>query len=154
MTSNKQLQDLLDQVARGEVGTTAALDQLIQAFRAQPYEDLRFARVDHHRSIRQGFPEVILGLGKTPAQIAAIAAEIVARGSTLLVTRASDAAYEAVRASVPNATYYADAAIIALRQQDVTPGCGTIVIAAAGTSDLPVAEEAARTAELMGNDIA
>ncbi len=154
MTSNKQLQDLLDQVARGEIGTTAALDQLIQAFRAQPYEDLRFARVDHHRAIRQGFPEVILGLGKTPAQIAAIAAEIVARGSTLLVTRASDAAYEAVRALVPNVTYYADAAIIALRQQDVTPGRGTIVIAAAGTSDLPVAEEAARTAELMGNDIA
>ena len=154
MTSNKQLQDLLDQVARGEIGTTAALDQLIQAFRARPYEDLGFARVDHHRAIRQGFPEVILGLGKTPAQIAAIAAEIVARGSTLLVTRASDAAYEAVRASVPNATYYADAAIIALRQQDVTPGRGTIVIAAAGTSDLPVAEEAARTAELMGNDIA
>jgi NCAIR mutase (PurE)-related protein len=154
MTSNKQLKDLLDQVARGEVGTTAALDQLIQAFRARPYEDLGFARVDHHRAIRQGFPEVILGLGKTPAQIAAIAAEIVARGSTLLVTRASDAAYEAVRVLVPNATYYADAAIIAFRQQDVTPGRGTIVIAAAGTSDLPVAEEAARTAELMGNDIA
>ena len=154
MTSNKQLQDLLDQVARGEIGTTAALDQLIQAFRARPYEDLGFARVDHHRAIRQGFPEVILGLGKTSAQIAAIAAEIVARGSTLLVTRASDAAYEAVRVLVPNATYYADAAIIALCQQDVTPGCGTIIIAAAGTSDLPVAEEAARTAELMGNDLA
>ena len=154
MTSNKQLHDLLDQVARGEVDTTTALDQLIQAFRARPYEDLGFARVDHHRAIRQGFPEVILGLGKTPAQIAAIAAQIVARGSTLLVTRASDAAYEAVRVAVPDATYYADAGIIALRQQDVTPGRGTIVIAAAGTSDLPVAEEAAHTAELMGNDIA
>src|SRR6266498_5676033 len=106
MTSNKQLQDLLDQVARGEVGTTAALDQLIQAFRAQPYEDLRFARVDHHRAIRQGFPEVILGLGKTPAQIAAIAAEIVARGSSLIVTRATSDAFEPVRAKVPHAMYY------------------------------------------------
>src|SRR5258706_15568114 len=122
MTSNKQLQDLLDQVARGEIGTTAALDQLIQAFRAQPYEDLGFARVDHHRAIRQGFPEVILGLGKTPAQIAAIAAEIVARGSTLLVTRASEAAYDAVRALVPGATYYVDAAVITFRQQDVSAG--------------------------------
>ena len=150
MTSNKQLQDLLDQVARGDVDTKTALDQLIQAFSARPYEDLGFARVDHHRAIRQGFPEVILGLGKTPA---AIAAEIVARGSTLLVTRASEAAFAAVRVVVPGATYYADAAIIALRQQDVTPGQGTVVIAAAGTSDLPVAEEAARTAEVMGNEI-
>jgi pyridinium-3,5-biscarboxylic acid mononucleotide synthase len=153
MTSNKQLQDLLEQVARGDVDTTTALDQLIQAFRARPYEDLGFARVDHHRAIRQGFPEVILGLGKTPAQIAAIAAEIVGRGSTLLVTRAGEAAFEAVRAVVPRATYYADAAIIAFRQQDVTPGHGTIVVAAAGTSDLPVAEEAARTAEVMGNEV-
>ncbi|HEY7293060.1 MAG TPA: nickel pincer cofactor biosynthesis protein LarB [Vicinamibacterales bacterium] len=116
-------------------------------------EDLGFARVDHHRAIRQGFPEVVLGLGKTPAQIAAIAAEIVGRGSTLLVTRASAAAYDAVRQVVPAATYYADAAIIGLRQQDVSKGKGTILIAAAGTSDLPVAEEAARTAELMGNDV-
>jgi NCAIR mutase (PurE)-related protein len=145
MTSNKVLQDLLEQVARGEVDTTAALNQLVQAFRARPYEDLGFARVDHHRTIRQGFPEVIL---------AAIAAEIVGRGSTLLVTRASDAAYEAVRARVPAATYYPDAGIVALRQQDLTPGRGTIVIAAAGTSDLPVAEEAAITAELMGNEVA
>jgi len=96
---------------------------------------------------------VILGLGKTPAQIAAIAAEIVRRGSTLLVTRASREAYDAVRAEVPDATYYPDAAIIALRQQDVSPGKGTIVVAAAGTADLPVAEEAAKTAELMGNDV-
>src|SRR6266567_3503660 len=151
MTSNKQLQDLLDQVARGEIGTTAALDQLIQAFRARPYEDLGFARVDHHRAIRQGFPEVVLGLGKTPAQIAAIAVAIVSRGSTLLVTRANEAAFDAVRALVPQAVYYADAAIIACQQKDVTPGKGIIVVAAAGTSDLPVAEEAARTAELMGN---
>ena len=154
MTSNKQLQDLLDQVARGRASTQRRRTaQLIEALRASPFEDLGFARVDHHRAVRQGFPEVVLGLGKTPAQIAAIAAEIVARGSTLLVTRASEAAYDAVRAVVPGATYYADAAIIAFRQQDVTPGNGTIVVAAAGTSDLPVAEEAARTAELMGNEV-
>jgi pyridinium-3,5-biscarboxylic acid mononucleotide synthase len=154
MTSNKQLQDLLDQVAAGTLAPAEARERLIDVLRAQPYEDLGFARVDHHRSVRQGFPEVILGLGKTPAQIAAIAAEIVKRGSTLLVTRATHAAYEAVRAAVPGANYFADAALITLRQQDVTPGKGTIIVAAAGTADLPVAEEAARTAELMGNDVA
>jgi pyridinium-3,5-biscarboxylic acid mononucleotide synthase len=153
MTSNKQLQDLLERVARHELDPDAARERLLEALRARPFEDLGFARVDHHRSIRQGFPEVILGLGKTPAQIAAIAAEIVRRGSTLLVTRASQEAYDAVRAEVPDATYYPDAAIIALRQQDVSPGKGTIVVAAAGTADLPVAEEAAKTAELMGNDV-
>jgi pyridinium-3,5-biscarboxylic acid mononucleotide synthase len=153
MTSNKQLQDLLEQVARGDVPPDEARDRLIEAFRARPFEDLGFARVDHHRSVRQGFPEVVLGLGKTPAQIAAISAEIVARGSTLLVTRASADAYDAVRAVVPQATYYSDAAVITFRQQDISAGRGTIVIAAAGTSDLPVAEEAARTAELMGNTV-
>jgi NCAIR mutase (PurE)-related protein len=153
MTSNKQLQDLLDQVARGALDVEAARDRLVEALRAQPFEDLGFARVDHHRSIRQGFPEVVLGIGKTPAQIAAIAKEIVGRGSTLLVTRASPAAFDAVRAVVPGATYEAAAAIIALRQQDVAPGNGTIVVASAGTSDLAVAEEAAVTAELMGNTV-
>ena len=153
MTSNKQLHDLLEQVARGEIDPAAAHARLMDELRARPYEDLGFARVDHHRSIRQGFPEVVLGLGKTPAQIAGIAAEIVGRGSTLLVTRASAEAFEAVRDNVPAATFYADAAIISYRQQDVTPGKGTIVVAAAGTSDLPVAEEAARTAELMGNEV-
>ena len=153
MTSNKQLQDLLERVARHEIDPDVARERLLEALRARPFEDLGFARVDHHRSIRQGFPEVILGLGKTPAQVAAIAAEIVRRGSTLLVTRATRAAYDAVRAEVPDATYYPDAAIIVFRQQDVTPGKGTIVVAAAGTSDLPVAEEAAKTAELMGNDV-
>src|SRR6186713_1714110 len=141
MTSNKQLQDLLDQVARGDVDTKTALDQLIKAFSASPYEDLGFARVDHHRAIRQGFPEVILGLGKTPAQIAAIAARIVERGSTLLVTRATSAAYEAVRAVVPGAEYFPDANIVAFKQQDVRPGHGRVLVVAAGTSDLPVAEE-------------
>src|SRR5690349_17090893 len=153
MTSNKQLLDLLQQVARGAVDPDTAQARLVEAFRARPFEDLGFARVDHHRSVRQGFPEVVLGLGKTPAQIAAIAAEIVRSGSTLLVTRASEAAFAAVSEVVPNATYYADASIIALRQEDVTPGKGRIVVAAAGTSDLGVAEEAARTAELMGNDV-
>lgn len=148
-----ELRALLDRVALGKVDAASAHRRVLDALRARPFEDLGFARVDHHRALRQGFPEVVLGLGKTPAQIAAIAAEIVGRGSTLLVTRASDAAFEAVRARVPQATYHADAAVIALRQGDVTPGKGTILVVTAGTSDLPVAEEAVRTAELMGNAV-
>lgn len=151
--NQSELQTLLAQVARGDLMVDAAARQLMDALRASPYEDLGFARVDHHRTLRQGFPEVVLGLGKTPVQIAAIAAEIVARGSTLLVTRASDAVYEAVRERVPGASFHADAGVITFRQQDVVPGKGTIVLAAAGTSDLTVAEEAARTAELMGNTV-
>lgn len=154
MTSNRQLQDLLDQVAAGTLDPSTAKERLIDVLRAQPFEDLGFARVDHHRAVRQGFPEVVLGLGKTPAQIAAIAAGIVARGATLLVTRTSAAAFEAVRALVPAAVYHAEAGLITFRQQDITPGNGTIIVAAAGTSDLPVAEEAALTAELMGNEVA
>ena len=148
-----QLRALLDEVARGALDPQAAERTLLSELRGRPFEDLGFARVDHHRTIRNGFPEVVLGLGKTPAQIAAIAAEIVGRGSTLLVTRATEAAYAEVRAVAPAAAYYRDAAIIALRQQDVTPGKGRVLVVAAGTSDMPVAEEAACTAELMGNDI-
>ena len=138
-----QLHTLIEQVARGEVEAAAAEERVLDALRARPFEDLGFARVDHHRSVRQGFPEVILGIGKTPAQIADIAAEIVRRGSTLLVTRAGAAVFDAVRVRVPQATYHPDAGLIAFRQQDVAPGKGTIVVAAAGTSDLQVAEEAA-----------
>jgi pyridinium-3,5-biscarboxylic acid mononucleotide synthase len=153
MTSNKWLEEFLGQVARGELDADTARERLVETFRDRPFEDLGFARVDHHRSIRQGFPEVILGLGKTPGQIAAIAAEIVSRGSTLLVTRASGPAFDAVRAAVPDAIYHAEAALITFRQNDVVPGKGTIIIVSAGTSDQPVAEEAALTAELMGNTV-
>jgi NCAIR mutase (PurE)-related protein len=148
-----KLKALLEEVAAGRLSTLEAERVVLDALRAQPFEDLGFARVDHHRALRQGFPEVVLGLGKTPAQIAAIAAEIVGRGSTLLVTRAGEDAYTAVLAKVPQAMYYAEARVITLRQGDVTPGVGRIAVVSAGTSDMPVAEEAACTAELMGNEV-
>lgn len=151
--SAAELRTLLDRVASGHVEPAQAERRVLDALSAPPFHDLGFARVDHHRAIRQGFPEVVLGLGKTPAQIAAIAAEIVKRGSTLLVTRATLAAYDAVRATVPRAEYQADAGIITLRQTDVAAGHGTILVVAAGTSDLPVAEEAACSADLMGNQV-
>ena len=141
-----ELRALLESVASGRVDAGDAERRVIDALRARPFEDLGFARVDHHRSIRQGFPEVVLGLGKTPAQIAAIAAEIAARGSTLLVTRASEAAFEAVRARAAGRRLSAEAGLIVLSQQDIVPETGRILVIAAGTSDLFVAEEAAGTA--------
>lgn len=148
-----QLKTLLEQVATGQVPAADAERLVAAAMRERPFEDLGFARVDHHRALRQGFPEVVLGLGKTPAQVAAISREIVGRGSTLLVTRAPLETYEAVKALVPEAVYEPTARLITLKQQDVAPGHGRILVVAAGTSDMPVAEEAACTAELMGNDV-
>jgi len=153
MASNKWLDDLLGQVARGEVAADAARDQLAESLRARPFEDLGFANVDHHRSLRQGFPEVILGTGKTPAQIAAIAGRINASGQSLLVTRTTREAYAAVRAVVADAEYREEARAIVARRGDIVPGIGTVLVVCAGTSDLPVAEEAVVTLEVMGNTV-
>lgn len=147
------LRDLLEQVSRGTLRTGDAEQQLLDYLRELPFEDLGFARVDHHRALRQGFPEVILGTGKTPAHIAAIASRIVARGHSLLVTRTDEVAFAAVRAEVPEARFHQDARAITLQQKDITPGVGTVLVVAAGTSDRGVAEEAVVTAELMGNQV-
>jgi NCAIR mutase (PurE)-related protein len=151
--TDHELQRLLEDVRTGAVDPAAASVRVLHALRAAPFEDLGFARVDTHRAIRQGFPEVILGIGKTPAQIAAIAERIVQRGQTLLVTRATGDAYAAVRAVVPGVVYHEDARAITLKQGEIPAGRGIVLIACAGTSDLPVAEEAAVSAELMGNSI-
>jgi NCAIR mutase (PurE)-related protein len=148
-----QIQQLLQDVQSGATAASEAADRLLQALRAAPFEDLGFARVDTHRHLRQGFPEVILGSGKTPGQIAAIAGRIVARGHTLLVTRTTSEAFEAVREVAPGATYHAEARIIALEQGEIPQGAGTVLVVCAGTSDLPVAEEAALTAAVMGNRV-
>jgi NCAIR mutase (PurE)-related protein len=148
-----ELQQLLDQVQAGRVPPGEAAERIAGLMRAASFEDLGFARVDHHRVIRQGFPEVVFGLGKTPSQVASIAREIVARGHTLLVTRSTEEAFDAVRAVVPDAIFHSVARIISYKQQDVEAGKGTILVAAAGTSDLPVAEEACVTADVMGNPV-
>jgi pyridinium-3,5-biscarboxylic acid mononucleotide synthase len=147
------LRTLFEQVRSGDLTVDEAERQSFEFLREMPYEDLGFARVDHHRAIRQGFPEVVLGIGKTPAQIAAIAERIVRRGQSLLVTRTDQAAYEAVKALVPDALFHAEAGAITFAQQDVEPGKGMILIATGGTADVPVAEEAAITAQLMGNQV-
>ena len=143
------LRTLLDQVRRGALTTEAAEARLLEQL-GPGFEDLGFARVDQQRPLRQGFPEVVWGQGKTPEQVAAIAERIVAAGDSLLVTRTSREAYEQVRLHVPDAAFDEQARIIAFRQGDQARGRGTILVAAAGTSDLPVAEEAAITAEVMG----
>ena len=147
-----ELRVILDAVRERQLDPELAHRQLLGAMRDRPFEDLGFARVDHHRSIRQGFPEVILGLGKTAEQIVTIASRIVDRGHPLLVTRVDLATWQRVHDAIPDAEYHELARAITVRR-DVPRGKGTIVVASAGTSDLPVAEEAAVTADLMGNDI-
>jgi NCAIR mutase (PurE)-related protein len=144
---------LIEEVRTGALDADAASARIREAIAAAPFDDLGFARVDIHRTFRQGFPEVILGLGKTPDQIAEIAARIVARGQSLLVTRATADAYAAVRTLIEGATYHADARAITLKQGDIPRGAGTVLVACAGTADLPVAEEAAVTADVMGNSV-
>ena len=143
---------LLKDLSEGRATLEAAQAQILAALREQPFEDLGFAKVDHHRSVRQGFPEVVLGLGKTPDQITKIASQIAGRGQPLLVTRADEAAWNAVRTVVAGAEYHEVARCITVKGP-APPGKGTIALCSAGTSDLPVAEEAAVTAELLGNTV-
>jgi NCAIR mutase (PurE)-related protein len=148
-----QLRALLDDVKAGVLAPEVAHDRLLQYLRQAPFEDLGFARVDHHRTVRQGFPEVVFGLGKTPQQIAAISERIVAAGHNLLVTRTTPEAHAAVNERVPGVSFHEQARTITFRAADMPAGRGTILIAAAGTADLGVAEEAAISAEIMGNPV-
>lgn len=118
-----------------------------------PYENLGFAKIDHHRSLRDGFPEVVLGEGKTPEQIAAIAERLAERNDRVLVTRATPEAYAAVRAALPDARYHETARCITVERSPVERRAGVVVLSA-GTADLPVAEEAVVTATMMGCDVA
>jgi len=145
-----RLYDLLSQVQSGTLEIGRALDLL----KTLPFEDLGFARVDHHRALRKGFPEVILGQGKTAHQIGEIAQRLVANGQQALVTRLDEQKAQEVRVAVPALRYYPDGRIGALGSPPVPPaGQGTILVVSAGTADLSVAEEAVITAELMGNRV-
>lgn len=147
----KHLRALLERVSQGETNVEAAVRELADL----PYKDVGgFARVDHHRHLRTGFPEVILGLGKTPTQIARILGELAATGANVLATRVADAAVPEVLAAVPTARHEATARCIVVEQAPIADrGRGTVLVLAAGTSDLPVAEEAALTARLGGNRV-
>ena len=126
-----------------------SLDQVLSELRTLPYQNLDFAKVDHHRSLRKGFPEVVFGQGKTPEQISSIAEAILSHSQRLLVTRASHKAFETVKEKVPDAIYEEHSrAIVVDRRESKTLNPGLLVVCAV-TADLPVAYEAITTAELM-----
>jgi hypothetical protein len=129
----------------------ASLEEAMERLRHLPFEDLGFARIDHHRAIRQGFPEVIFGRGKTPEQVAEIAARLLNHAANLLITRSDLAAFERVRLVAADAVFHEASSAITVTRDQAVRGRGTIAIVTAGTSDIPVAEEAAVTAEVMGN---
>jgi NCAIR mutase (PurE)-related protein len=145
----ERLKDLLLRFKDGRI----ELDQTLEQLRRLPVEDLGFAQVDHHRSIRQGFPEVIFGLGKTPAQIVGIAASLLDRSSNLLITRVNRETFDQISAIAPNAEYHESCGAISVRGEATVRGRGVIAVVTAGTSDIPVADEAAVTAEIMGNRV-
>lgn len=143
----ERVRDLLARVADGSLPVEGALD----AIAADPTESLGFATIDHHRALRQGFPEVIYGAGKTPEQIVAIATRIAERGDGVLATRVSDEAAESLQRALPGIEHNPVARTAHLAATVAPePGRGALLVVTAGTSDLPVAEEAAVTAMAMG----
>ena len=145
----RRLQELLEGVRDGRTDISEAMDHL----RHLPFQDLGFAKVDHHREIRHGAPEVILGQGKTPEQVEGIAAALLERSQNLLVTRASAAMSERVAGLCSEAEYFPASRVIRVWRDRTIRGVGKIVAVCAGTSDLPVLEEARLTAEVMGNEV-
>ena len=144
-----QLRALLEQVQGGAVEVDAALERL----RHLPFEDLGFAKVDHHRALRHGMPEVIFGKGKTADQISAIAAALLAQTPNLLVTRIAADAAERLQAAYEDAEYFPASGALRIWRDRTLRGKGKIAVVCAGTSDMPVAEEAQVTAEVMGNEV-
>ena len=131
----------------------ATRDEVLRAFQAAPVADLGFAQVDTHRALRKGFPEVIFGAGKTPAQVAAIAARLVAREQNVLVTRISAEHARRLKRQFKRAVWHEAARAVTIEKQPLPKRPGFIGVVCAGTSDLPVADEAAITAEVMGNRV-
>lgn len=144
------LRSLLTQVREGAVDVEQALDRL----RHMPFETLGYATIDHHRAIRVGMPEVIFGKGKTVEQTVGIATRLLERAANVLVTRTTREAYEALRADFPEAEYFPLSGALRVWRDRAPQGKGGLLVVSAGTTDLPVAEEAVVTAEIMGNDVA
>jgi NCAIR mutase (PurE)-related protein len=145
----QQILELLEKIHRGDLTPEQGLEKL----KFLPFEDLGFARVDHHRTLRQGFPEVIFSPGKKPEQIVAIVKSLLRQKSNILVTRSNVSVYKRVRRLTAKAEFHDSAQAISIVRDRGIYGDGVISVICAGTSDIPVAEEAALTARLMGNRV-
>jgi len=145
----KDLEKLLTEVKSGQT----TVDDALEVLRNFPYTDLGFARIDHHREIRTGYPEIIYCAGKTVEQVREIFRVMTGRENNVIGTRASKEMYEAVKSVVPEAVFYELARIISFQKKKPEPPESRIAVITAGTSDMPVAEEAAVTAELLGNNV-
>jgi NCAIR mutase (PurE)-related protein len=144
-----RLRGLLEHVREGSTSVDVALEQL----RHMPFEDLGFAKVDHHRELRHGMPEVIFCKGKTVQQVEQIASALLARSENVLLTRATDEMATAIGQRIPEAEYFSLSGVVRVWRNKTVRGKGRIAAVCAGTSDLPVMEEAQLTAEIMGNEV-
>jgi NCAIR mutase (PurE)-related protein len=144
-----QLRQLLESVRGGAVHVDEAMERL----RHMPFEDLGFAKVDHHRALRHGMPEVVFGMGKAPEQVLEIARHLLSRSRNLLATRLTVETASMLRAEFPEAEYFPLSGTLRVWGDRTIHGKGTIAVVCAGTSDIPVAEEAQITAEVMGNAV-
>jgi pyridinium-3,5-biscarboxylic acid mononucleotide synthase len=145
----KDLKELLENVRSGETGTTEALEKL----KYFPYSDLGYARIDHLREIRTGYPEIIFCAGKTVGQVTGIFSAMSSTDTNIIATRATPEMYSSVKELFPEAIWYGEARIISLQSRVPEVPDSFIAVVTAGTSDIPVAEEAAVTAELLGNKV-
>ena len=147
--NSESIHKLFEQVRAGKLSS----DEAVAKLRHLPFEDLGFAKVDHHRSLRVGVPEVVLAQGKTPAQVAGIFKQLAIHGKNVLATRANKSQFAAVKKAVRAAKFEESARAIVLCRDHKIYGKGLITVISAGTSDIPVAEEAVVTAEIMGNEV-
>ena len=144
-----QLRALLEEVRSGAIDVPSAIDRM----RHLPFEDLGFAKIDHHRALRHGMPEVVFAQGKTPEQVVAIAAHLGEHSQNVLITRADAACGKCVTSAIQCAEYFPLSGIIRIWRDHTVHGKGLITVVCAGTSDMPVAEEAFLTAQVMGNEV-
>jgi pyridinium-3,5-biscarboxylic acid mononucleotide synthase len=147
--NSKELKKLLKEVKNGKKSINEAIDSL----KYFPYSDIGFARIDHHRELRTGYPEIVYCAGKTLEQVKEIFRVMSERENNIFGTRADEKMFKAVKSVVPDATYYKEARIISIKKKDLEIPDTKIAVITAGTSDIPVAEEAAITAELLGNKV-
>ena len=130
-----------------------SVEEASQELRFLPFEDLGFVKIDHHRQLRRGFPETVFGPGKTPEQIAKIAARLASQDQNVLVTKTTEEAYRALAKELPEARWHAEARSIVVERHRRARAGGLVLVMSAGTSDIPIAEEAALTADLMGSRV-